>query len=107
MTYLREKSDHLEQGYQCLHIHISPSSSTQILLGKGRTRSNCGIKSVNIETEVKGAVAAGIDMLKRKFHDFANAVLVDVVHSENLDSVLLQNLLFGVINVSETYVDAK
>lgn len=56
---------------------------------------------------MKGSVAAGIDMLKRKFHDFANAVLVDVVHSENLDSVLLQNLLFGVINVSETDVDAK
>lgn len=107
MTYLREKSDHLEQGYQCLHIHISPSSSTQILFGKGRTRSNCGIKSVNVETEVKGSIAAGVDMLKRKFHDFANAILVDVVHSENLNFVLLQNLLFGVIYVSETDVDAK
>lgn len=76
-------------------------------MGKGHTRSDGRVKRVNVETEVKGSVTTGVDILKRKFHDFADTVLVDMVHSESFDVIFLQDLLLSVVNVSKADVDAK
>jgi len=68
------------------------------------TWSYTRIQCINVETQVNRSVAVRVDVVERHLHDFANSILVYLMHAKRLDSVLPHYTLLAHVGISNADV---
>lgn len=63
------------------------------------------VECVDVKAQVDRAVPRGVHVVEGELDDTPDAVLVDVVHAERLDAVLLEDGLLARIDVAQADVD--
>lgn len=67
-------------------------------------RGHWWVESIHVKWKMNGAVAIWIDIIQSHIQHFANAILVNMMHRISLDVVILQDLLFSIIHITQTNV---
>ena len=67
-------------------------------------RSNTRVEAINIEAQVDGQVPVGVDVVQSQLNDLADTVLVDLMHAERLDAVLLEDAALALVDVAQADV---
>jgi hypothetical protein len=65
------------------------------------------VQSIDIVAQMDRSSSVRVDVVQRHLDDLTDAVLVDLVHGECLNVVLLQDLLLAGVDISKTDVDDR
>lgn len=66
-----------------------------------RARGNARVERIDVKAKVHGEGTPRVDMVERHLDDAADAPLVDLVHRERLDAVLLEQAFLARVDVAQ------
>ena len=69
--------------------------------GRARAGRDARVERVDVEAQVDRAVAPQVDVIERHLDDVPDAELVDLVHAERPDAVLLEDRLLAAVDVAQ------